>query len=486
MSKYILTVLVLWVLWGCSKEPVAPPTESIVLNSENINLKIGGTFKLEAEIQPAEAAGNPVVMESLDPEIASVDADGTVRALKEGNTEITVSSGNIVKSCVVRVRPVYPIDYTVMIYGCAGGNLDDFIVSNLNQLKEYGSTEKVKATCLMKFSSTNTAVPNTVFYDLQGHELVEQAYADKNLDMGDPETLTSFINRSKELYPANHYVLVVTNHGSEWDAEYDVSTKAMVFDDNTNTALSVFGLAEGIRNSGEYFELVHPDVCLFGMLEFINELDDVCRYVISSSNLVLGAGGNYYDMLKRLDSGEEPQTCFENYVSDLMDYWVRSLAGDETAMDVALTVPSEIDAVYSPIRKFKDRLIEIRKDPFERGKYEKIQNCVYDLYFFDYLPGDKLTDQTDTDILDTFAKIAEAADDSVMRESVLELKDSFRKFVICEEDRYYEGYVDTPEGFSFGIQWSNFNAYNEKNFSIGYEQSKFDKAVRWSEFLSLE
>lgn len=490
----IITAIIImaqFTLGSCTKDKPEPEikAESISFSENRLYLKTGESIQADIQVLPENADSKDIVFSSDNPEIASVNGNGSITAISEGKTRITAELNGLTASCDVKVTPVYSTEYTVMIYGCGGGNLDDYIISNLNQLKEYGSTEKVKATALIKYSRAYTKKKGTKFYDLQGKDLVETEYAGSDLDMSDPQTLADFIIKSKTMYPANKYVLVTTNHGSEWDPENDIRkvSRAMLFDDNTSTALSIFGLAEGIRRSDEYFELVYPDLCLFGMLEFINELDDVCKYTLASSNLVIGAGGSFYDLLKDLNTGTDSEDCFRLYVDDVMKYWEKSIRpGSSVALDIALTIPSRINSVYGPIIKYKNRLMEIKSDPFQRETWKKIQNCANIMYFFDYLPGDKLSDVTDTDILDSFTKIADAADDQTLKDCVNELKGSFANFVVYESDRNSESFVDTPEGFSFGIQWSNLNSYNQKGFAKGYEASKFNQAVKWSEFLSME
>ena len=43
-------------------------------------------------------------------------------------------------------------DYTILLYGCGGSNLDEFLLFNLQQIDGMGYNEKVKFTGLVKFS----------------------------------------------------------------------------------------------------------------------------------------------------------------------------------------------------------------------------------------------------------------------------------------------------------------------------------------------
>lgn len=45
-------------------------------------------------------------------------------------------------------------DYTVMLYGCGGGNLDASLVYNLSQAESYGYTPRVQFTAKVKYSAS--------------------------------------------------------------------------------------------------------------------------------------------------------------------------------------------------------------------------------------------------------------------------------------------------------------------------------------------
>ena len=96
------------------------PVTGITLNETSLELTEGGTFTLEATIAPADATNKNVGWESNKPAIASVDKNGVVKALAEGDATITVTTkdGSKTATCTVKVKllpsPVItnPTDYT--------------------------------------------------------------------------------------------------------------------------------------------------------------------------------------------------------------------------------------------------------------------------------------------------------------------------------------------------------------------------------------
>ena len=67
---------------------VTQPVEALVLEKHELNLKVGETGRLYAQIVPATANDKTVVWSSSDDEVATVDANGVVTAVKGGEAWI--------------------------------------------------------------------------------------------------------------------------------------------------------------------------------------------------------------------------------------------------------------------------------------------------------------------------------------------------------------------------------------------------------------
>lgn len=76
----------------------------ITLNSNSLDLEVGGYFILEASISPENATYPEITFFSNDSNIASVDQNGKVTAIKNGSTQIIATSSNgLNASCKVTV-----------------------------------------------------------------------------------------------------------------------------------------------------------------------------------------------------------------------------------------------------------------------------------------------------------------------------------------------------------------------------------------------
>ena len=88
---------------------VETPVTNITLNSNEINLNPGGTFKLDATVNPSNASNKNIKWISANESIATVDQSGNVTADVVGTTYISAVSadGKVIATCTVNVsKPV--------------------------------------------------------------------------------------------------------------------------------------------------------------------------------------------------------------------------------------------------------------------------------------------------------------------------------------------------------------------------------------------
>ena len=110
---------------------------SITLNETSLEMHLGDTFQLSAEVAPANASNKTLNWSSSKTSVASVDANGLVTAKSVGSAIITARAAdgsNVSTSCIVNVLPDYYIslDTLTHIRGEAA-NLVDLPVSLFNK-----------------------------------------------------------------------------------------------------------------------------------------------------------------------------------------------------------------------------------------------------------------------------------------------------------------------------------------------------------------
>jgi len=76
----------------------------ITLNKNSVTLSMGASERILAKVAPENASIKLMKFKSANENIAKVRADGTITAIKEGTTKITVTCENITKTITVNVK----------------------------------------------------------------------------------------------------------------------------------------------------------------------------------------------------------------------------------------------------------------------------------------------------------------------------------------------------------------------------------------------
>ncbi len=176
--------------------------------------------------------------------------------------------------------------WTVMIYGAGNNNLDQanngtsYIVQDVQDMEKVGSQQDLNIIAMVsRFGGGGNAryyhveyFPNENPNQLSSPEL--QNLGTK--DMSDPQTLKNFLNYCKANYPADHYQLVIDDHGAGWPGSCS---------DDLAGAGGLLTLPE-TREAIATSDIQHVDVltwhaCLMSMAEVGYELRTVCDYMTS-------------------------------------------------------------------------------------------------------------------------------------------------------------------------------------------------------------
>ncbi len=106
--------------------------------------------------------------------------------------------------------------WTVMVYLAGDNNLDGAGVVDLNEMKAVGSTTEVNI--IAQFDRAGAGQHTRRYYLRKASTLDQDVVANLGeTNTGDPNVLESFAHWGIANYPAEHYLLVLWNHGSGWD-----------------------------------------------------------------------------------------------------------------------------------------------------------------------------------------------------------------------------------------------------------------------------
>ena len=142
MKKLVLILAAVLCLVSCGDGVHFPEVSNISLDVNNKTIYAGETFKLNATVSPYELRNTPVTWTSSDEAVATVDGDGIVTGITEGETTITAKAGDKTATCTVNVIPL-----TITFHANGGtGSMDDQTVS-------YGIGADLRANTFSKSGS---------------------------------------------------------------------------------------------------------------------------------------------------------------------------------------------------------------------------------------------------------------------------------------------------------------------------------------------
>ena len=196
--------------------------------------------------------------------------------------------------------------WTVMLYVDGDNNLEFWAWDILGMVESVGSSEEVNIVaqidpyddCTGTFRYHVTGVEEGSAYPIYSDDIV-QSMSEQN--MSDPAVLTNFVNWSAANYPAEHYLLVLSDHGAGWREEDEIF-KGIIWDDTTGgwEHIDIPELAQSLENTNIDIDILALDACNMQMIEVAYELGMEMTsppgYLIASENTGW-TGGVPYDEL---------------------------------------------------------------------------------------------------------------------------------------------------------------------------------------------
>lgn len=232
--------------------------------------------------------------------------------------------------------------WLVMLYQDADDQiLEQDIFVDLNEAEMAGSSGRVTIVAQIdRFRGAYQADGNwtsarrylvTQDDDLSGihSELVEEL---GETNMADGSTLVDFATWAIQNYPADRYVLILSDHGMGWPGGWsdpapggtDSGSAPLISAlDGDNLFLSEIDQALGqIRQQTglDKFDLVGMDACLMSQLEIYAALQPHARYAVASEETEPSLGWAYTAFLEQLI--DNPDASTEQLVTDIVDTYV--------------------------------------------------------------------------------------------------------------------------------------------------------------------
>ncbi|MGE5572038.1 MAG: clostripain-related cysteine peptidase [Bacteroidota bacterium] len=234
---------------------------------------------------------------------------------------------------------ILPKKWTVMVYICADNDLDSYALADINEMERPGSNDDVNILVqidrrgsadggladpvnwkgarryYVRPDSDTAVISSPVVYWFGAND-----GTDNEIDMGNPNELRSFVQWAATYYPAQHYMLVLWNHGDGWTIwrPERLTTRAICVDD-TGTQLDVDQIRVALEGL-PHLDIIGMDACLMQMIEVAYEFRNLAEIMVGSEESEPGTGWDYEKGLERLCAS--PDRSAWDVAKDIVDsYW---------------------------------------------------------------------------------------------------------------------------------------------------------------------
>ncbi len=299
--------------WGLTTDNYTTSTPSVSMNTTgNFSFTLDGLSANTTYYFRAKAAGDGV----------SYGEEQSFTTLEEG---------------------LQPKNWTFMVYMCGDNNLDGALVEDLNEMEAVGSTDNVSVVALLdRYGSGNS----NIYYVTQDTNtnnitspIVTGPFGTSEVNMGNPQTLVEFVKWAIANYPANHYALVLSDHGSGWRINLTPRTpfKGICFDETSSNDRITTGelgnaLAQIKTETEITLDIAGFDACLMQMAEIASPIKNSASIMVGSEEVEPGDGWPYDLILTYLTSNpaSTPQALAIDIVNQYQSFYDSHGTGIET------------------------------------------------------------------------------------------------------------------------------------------------------------
>lgn len=197
-----------------------------------------------------------------------------------------------------------PNTWTILVYVNADNSLEANARSDIDEMMRVGSNQNVKMVVQADYKSLSgvarALITKSGVTDTQ--ELPE-------LNSDDPQNLANFIAAGIQRYPAQHYGLVLWDHGGQWFGYGgDDSSKSFGMTlPEVNTAISAALRYVGLPQ----LDFLSFDTCLMGGLEPMLEINELAKLYLANPEIDYGDGWDYAAVLTYLQ--QNPQSSLTEF-----------------------------------------------------------------------------------------------------------------------------------------------------------------------------
>jgi len=316
---------------------------------------------------------------------------------------------------------------------------------------------------------------------------VEEDFDFGELNMGHPLTLHDFLTWGIASFPAEHYLIVISNHGGSWFKEdhpvpnelwYD-GGKAVCYDgvDGLNMYELESVYKDLYRLVGGKLDIVWYQACLMGAVEVASISKNYFDYMVAHETVRYGSENNnkFPNVIRAMRGGISPQTLAETIVT--------AETKPQRSFCAAYDL-SKYNDLENKIASFVNAVLNgpVSVDSFKADLYDALVNSRGLTADPNNVEDPGMPYNMNRDMFDFFERVANNDSSNIpssVRNAANEVTQSIRQFVIRSE-----GASGMPAGLHGVAIWLPRAESLFVNYAAEYSGFDFATRTRWPDFLS--
>jgi LysM repeat protein len=249
--------------------------------------------------------------------------------------------------------------WTVLVYMASDNNLEYFSFKDLDEMEIAGSTSEINIVVQFdraeKYDKTNGDWHDTRRFFItndgtEGQLNSQELGSIGETNTGDPATLTDFIVWGMQTYPAEHYALVIWDHGGSW--------LGIAVDDSADgDGLIMPELEKALKDAMDItaikLDIIGFDACMMGGMEVYRTIAPYAHYAIASPELIPRQGWDYTGFLTALSESDKTPLDLGRYAVDSFHRFY-SGTGTHDFFSMGVIDLSKLDAVDAALIDFSN------------------------------------------------------------------------------------------------------------------------------------
>ncbi len=365
--------------------------------------------------------------------------------------------------------------WTVLVYMNAANDLDAYSSVNMQQMQQVAANSNVsfvvqwkqstKVTPAATFNGTRRyLIKSNLTSNVQNQLLQDMG---TNVDMGVPATLNSFIAWGKKYFPADHYCLVIWDHGNGWLPQQGVgehAPPAFSYDGQSGHSIQIWQLNQAFAN--QHVDITAYDCSLMQMDEVAYQMVGMTDYLAGSEESPPGTGYPYQLVFAEFTANPtgSPLTLSKAFVDGMINY----PSYDNQKIEQSVVATAQLSGVASATASLRQAMVsnEAALAPIIPGLRNTVQS---------YLPT---TTRYFYDSVDLCNQLSAGTSISSVQTACTSYVAAVNTAIVWEGHN-----SNSPGSHGLSIDFSPSSFFN--TVSNDYTQLAWNTATDWSQWLSI-